>query len=90
MANIFLIAFTLPMVLSNLFAGSISGGFIPVYTEMVHRSGDDEANRFTTTLAFAVAVIALVLSILAIIFAPTLVHLMAPGFHGATFEKPSP
>ncbi|MBS6525027.1 MAG: murein biosynthesis integral membrane protein MurJ [Peptoniphilaceae bacterium] len=86
-ANIFLIAFTLPMVLSNLFAGSISGGFIPVYTEMAHKGGDDEADRFTTTLAFAVAAIALVLSILAIIFAPTLVHLMAPGFHGATFEK---
>ena len=78
MANIFLIAFTLPMVLSNLFAGSISGGFIPVYTEMAHKGGDEEADRFTTTLAFAVAVIALVLSILAIIFAPMLVHLMAP------------
>lgn len=86
-ANIFLIAFTLPMVLSNLFSGSIAGGFIPVYTEMAHRGGEEEANRFTTTLAFAVAVIALILSVLAIIFAPVLVHVMAPGFQGATFEK---
>ena len=86
-ANIFLIAFTLPMVLSNLFAGSISGGFIPVYTEMAHRGGKDEADRFTTTLAVAVATIALALSVLAIVFAPVLVHMMAPGFQGATFEK---
>ncbi len=86
-ANIFLIAFTLPMVLSNLFSGFIAGGFIPVYTELAHREGRDRADGFTTTLSVVVAAAALALSLLAILFAPQLVHLMAPGFHGAVFEK---
>ncbi len=86
-ANIFLIAFTLPMVLSNLFAGSISGGFIPVYTALAHRDGKEEADRFTTSLTWSVALVALGISLLAVLFAPQLVGLMAPGFDGDVFEK---
>lgn len=87
MANIFLIAFTLPMLVSNLFAGSLAGGFIPVYTELKDRKGREAADAFTTHLARLVAYIALAVGVCAAVFAPQLVHLMARGFTGAVFEQ---
>ncbi|MDD7363010.1 MAG: murein biosynthesis integral membrane protein MurJ [Peptoniphilus sp.] len=86
-ANIFLIAFTLPMVVSNLLSGSLSGGFIPIYTEIAHKEGREEADRFTSKLSVILALAALVLSLLAVIFAPNLVRMMASGFRGAVFDK---
>ena len=76
-ANIFLIAFTLPMLVSNLISGSLAGGFIPIYTEIHHEKGREEADGFTSQLTVILAVAALILRFLTIIFAPKLVRLLA-------------
>lgn len=86
-ANIFLIAFTLPMMVSNLISGSLAGGFIPVYTEINHEKGREEADGFTSHLTVMLAIAALALSLLTVIFAPALVRLLARGFHGSLFER---
>ena len=86
-ANIFLIAFTLPMLVSNLISGSLAGGFIPIYTEIHHAKGREEADGFTSQLTVILAVAALILSFMTIIFAPQLVRLLARGFQGSLFER---
>ncbi|MBI3358949.1 MAG: murein biosynthesis integral membrane protein MurJ [Nitrospirae bacterium] len=80
-SDAFYVAFRIPNLLRELMAeGSISAGFIPVFTEyLTKRSRTDAAllARATFTLLF---LILLVIVGIGIIFAPALLHLIAPGF----------
>lgn len=79
-ADAFLIAFRIPNLLRDLFAeGALSAAFIPAYaradTESAER-GFDLARRLLTLLSLVLGLICG----LAILLAPTIVHLLAPGF----------
>lgn len=87
MASIFLIAFSLPMVLANLFSGSIASGYIPIYNGVSDREGEESAYKFTSNLANIVAILAIIISFLAILFAENLVQTLSPGFNGDVFTK---
>ncbi|MDO5301855.1 MAG: murein biosynthesis integral membrane protein MurJ [Tissierellia bacterium] len=86
MSAIFLVAFSFPMVLSNLFSGTIASGFIPMYTHLEEERGRGAADGFTLHLNLWVALFSILLSLLAIVFARELVGLLSPGFSGEVFE----
>ncbi len=80
-SDTFFAAFRIPNLLRELFAeGSMSSAFIPVLTEYRQKHGDEEAGRLVKiTFTFIVLVVGLVCA-LGIIFSPSIVTLIAPGF----------
>jgi putative peptidoglycan lipid II flippase len=80
-ADAFFVAFRIPNLLRELFAeGSMSAGFIPVFTEYVTRRGRFEAERLAQA-TFTVLTILLVGVVgLGLIFTPQIVRWIAPGF----------
>jgi len=80
-ADTFFVAFRIPNLLRELFAeGAMSSAFIPVLTEYQTRHGMEEARRLVRiTFTFIIMSVGLI-CILGIIFAPTIVTAIAPGF----------
>lgn len=80
-ADAFYVAFRIPNLLRELFAeGSMSAGFIPVFTEYLTKKGKEEARELARS-AFTVLVLALALIVfLGIFFSPQIIAGIAPGF----------
>ncbi|NWF99117.1 MAG: murein biosynthesis integral membrane protein MurJ [Nitrospirae bacterium] len=80
-ADAFFVAFRIPNLLRELFAeGSMSSAFIPVLTEYHTKHGDEEAKRLVrTTFTFILVFVGLI-CFTGIIFSPTIVSIIAPGF----------
>ena len=76
-------AFKIPDLIFNLLIlGALSSAFIPIFTEYLHKNGSNrnEAWGIVNSLVnFGVVILAAIL-LLAAVFAPALVHLIAPGF----------
>ncbi|MEX2180132.1 MAG: murein biosynthesis integral membrane protein MurJ [Gemmatimonadaceae bacterium] len=80
-ADAFHAAFRIPNVLQNLFGeGSLSASFIPVYSNALARGNREEADRLAGAIGALLALVAAVLVLLGVIFAPALVAVIAPGF----------
>lgn len=86
MADIFLVAFSIPMVITNLMTGAIGTGFIPIYDRIRTEKGRPRADLFTANLANVLAVIFAVVSLLGILGAKPLVRAMSPGFDEGSFH----
>lgn len=86
-ADVFLVAFALPMVLTNLLTGAIGTGFIPLYDDLKRSRGKDRADLFMANLVNVLGVMFLIVAVVAVIGARPLVHMMAPGLSGADFEQ---
>ncbi|MDY2987963.1 MAG: murein biosynthesis integral membrane protein MurJ [Peptoniphilus sp.] len=80
----FLVAFQIPMTFTNILSGATANGYIPMYNEIKERSGEKEANSFTSNLSNIVFFGSLLISIVGIVFAKQLVIAMAIGFKGET------
>lgn len=85
-ADVFLIAFQIPMTFSNVIQGAMISSFIPAYDEIERTNGEENANIFTAKLAGHVFVLSFLVSIVGIIFTKGLIKLMAPGFEGEVFD----
>lgn len=85
-ADIFLIAFQLPMTFTNVISGAVANGYIPMYDRIKSDGTKEDADKFTANLANILFVISLVVTILSIIFARPLVKLMAEGFSGEKLD----
>ena len=72
------------MTFTNILSGATANGYIPMYNEIKERSGEKEANRFTSNLSNIVFMGTLLISIVGIVFAKQLVMAMAIGFEGET------
>lgn len=81
-ADVFLVAFQVPMIFTNVISGAVANGYIPMYDAVREREGKDASNKFTANLSNIIAIITIIISIFVIIFAPFLVKLMAEGFTG--------
>ncbi len=80
-SDIFFVAFRIPNLLRDLFAeGSMSSAFIPVLTETQTKNGRDDANRLVRATFLFILIVVGMLCILGIIFAPSIVSIIAPGF----------
>lgn len=79
-ADAFYVAYRIPNMLRELLAeGSMSAGFIPVFTESLKRSPSEARNLARTTGTLLALILAVVVGV-GMIFAPQMVSLMAPGF----------
>jgi len=77
----FLTAFRIPNLLRDLFAeGALSAAFVTTFTQKLTREGDAAAWRLANLVLNALLVVLSLITIAGIVFAPTLVNLIAPGF----------
>jgi putative peptidoglycan lipid II flippase len=79
----FLLAFRIPNLTRDLFAeGALSAAFVPTFVEHLTNKSREDAARLANLVATAILVVVGGVCVLGIIFAPQLVSLLAPGFHG--------
>lgn len=82
-ADAFYVAYRIPNLLREMFAeGSISAVFIPVFTEYLTKRSKEEAVHLANASFTIILIILSGISIIGIIFTPTIVALIAPGFGG--------
>ncbi len=78
----FAAAVRIPNVMQMLLGeGTLSASFIPVYSEALDRD-EEEAGRIAGAVATLLALIAAVFVLLAVLAAPVIITLIAPGFRG--------
>ena len=77
----FMLGFRIPNLTRDLFAeGALSSAFVPTFTEYLSTRSKEEAARLANLVATAIIIVVGGLCVLGMIFAPALVHLLAPGF----------
>src|SRR5262245_20035613 len=77
----FLTAFRIPNLLRDLFAeGALSASFVTTFTQTLQSQGKDTAIRLWNRVATLIILLITVISVLAWIYAPEIVGLLAPGF----------
>jgi putative peptidoglycan lipid II flippase len=77
----FMLGFRIPNLTRDLFAeGALSSAFVPIFTEYLSRRGQAEAARLANLVASALIIVVGAICAAGMIFAPQLVHLLAPGF----------
>ncbi|MEW6324803.1 MAG: murein biosynthesis integral membrane protein MurJ, partial [Nitrospirota bacterium] len=82
-ADAFYVAFRLPNLLRELVAeGSMSAGFIPVFTQYLSTRSRQEARRLANASFTMVCLVLAAVSLLGLLAAPWLVRALAPGFAG--------
>lgn len=80
-ADAFFVAFRIPNLLRSLFAeGSLTMAFIPTFSRVRAEEGEARAQEMARSVLAWLVSILLVITTLAIIFAPQLTALIAPGF----------
>ncbi len=84
----FLLAFKFPNLLRRLFGeGAMSAGFVPIFSELVEKSkasGDSSPKLYFIRIFSLLFFLLLILSILAIVFAPTIVNYFYLGQSGVS------
>jgi len=79
----FLVAFKIPNFLRRLFAeGAFANAFVPVLSEYKTQQGDEAVRRLVGKVAGSLSLILSVITGMAMLGAPALIFLFAPGFHG--------
>jgi putative peptidoglycan lipid II flippase len=82
-ADAFVVALKLPNFFRNVTAeGAFSVSFVPLYTETLHKDGEEAASKFAGQAFSIMAWILSPFTALIVIFMPYLIFLIAPGFHG--------
>lgn len=77
----FFVAFKIPNLLRRLLGeGSISASFIPVFTEYLETKGSEEIWELAGNVLSLTVIAAILLTCAAILFAPGIVLILAPGF----------
>ena len=76
-----MLGFRIPNLTRDLFAeGALSSAFVPIFTEYLSTRTKEEAVRLVNLVATAIVIVVGSLCALGMIFAPLLVHLLAPGY----------
>jgi putative peptidoglycan lipid II flippase len=77
----FSLGFRIPNLTRDLFAeGALSSAFVPTFTEYLSTRSKAEAARLVNLVATALIIVVGSLCALGMVFAPALVHLLAPGY----------
>src|SRR5499433_3429395 len=78
----FLTAFRIPNLLRDLFAeGALSAAFVTTFTQTLETKGEKEAIRLSNRVATLMIVVITAISLVAWWYAPSIVHILAPGFY---------
>lgn len=76
-------ALKIPNFLQNLFGeGVLSASFIPVYAKLVSGDEKEEAGRVASSIATLLALFTSVMVLLGVVFASSMIDVIAPGFEG--------
>ena len=79
----FLVAFKIPNFLRRLFAeGAFANAFVPVLSEYKSRDGDAAVRQLVARVAGSLSLILTVITGVAMLGAPAIIFLFAPGFRG--------
>jgi putative peptidoglycan lipid II flippase len=79
----FTIAFRIPNLLRDLFAeGALSTSFITTFSKTIATDGDRAAWRLADKVATLTVIVLSSITVIGIVSAPWLVHVLAPGFDG--------
>jgi putative peptidoglycan lipid II flippase len=77
----FITAFRIPNLLRDLLAeGALSSAFVTTFTQTLSAKGKDEALRLSNRVATLIIISITAISVVAGIYAPAIVRLLAPGF----------
>jgi putative peptidoglycan lipid II flippase len=80
-------AFRIPDLMYNLMiVGALSAAFIPVFTELIANDNEEEAWKLSSGILSLQILITGAVSIVLVIFAPQLMRLVTPGYHGAKMD----
>jgi putative peptidoglycan lipid II flippase len=80
-ADAFVIAFRLPNHFRAIFGeGAFNSAYVPAYSRALETEGPDSAKRFSSQIFTLLLLSQLVFLALALIFTPTFVRVLAPGF----------
>jgi len=83
MADAFFVAQRLPNLFRSLFAeGAFNAAFVPLFARRLEEGGKESARRFAEQAMSVLLSVLLAFTILAQIFMPALMHVIAPGFVG--------
>ncbi len=81
MADVFFVAFRVPNLLRRLFAeGSLTMAFVPIFKNIQTKEGRQSAFCFARSTFYWLVGILILLTLFAIIFAPYITYIVAPGF----------
>ena len=82
----FIASRTPPGLISGIFAGALATIFIPLFIR--YREEDEEyARKYATTMIYSIAIILLIFSTIAAIFAPQVMKVFVPGFSKGKLAK---
>ncbi|PLX40772.1 MAG: murein biosynthesis integral membrane protein MurJ [Deltaproteobacteria bacterium] len=77
----FFVAFRLPNMLRSLFAeGSLSASFVPVYSEVLEKEGEEASHRFGRICFTLLTLVLVVVVLLGVLLAPWFIKVLAMGF----------
>ena len=77
----FMLGFRIPNLTRDLFAeGALSSAFVPTFSEYLSKRSHEEAARLVNLVGTALIIVVGGVCAAGMIFAPVLVHLLAPGF----------
>ncbi|MGZ8486876.1 MAG: lipid II flippase MurJ, partial [Candidatus Binatia bacterium] len=78
----FLTAFRVPNLLRDLLAeGALSSAFVTTFTQTLQQKGKNEAIRLSNRVATLIVACITAVSIIAWVYTPEIVRLLAPGFY---------
>lgn len=90
--DVYYAAFRIPDLIFNLIVlGALSAGFVPVFTSLIkdHKktSNNPEAWQLVNHILNSILLVVVALSVLGVVFAPSLMKLVTPGFSGAKLDQ---
>ncbi|HUQ34321.1 MAG TPA: murein biosynthesis integral membrane protein MurJ [Pyrinomonadaceae bacterium] len=84
-ADAFNAAFRIPNFLQNIFGeGALSASFIPVYSGLLARKNEEEADRVASAVLTLLALTTSLIVLAGVLTTPYLINFIAPGFQGET------
>lgn len=77
----FFMAFTIPNLLRRFFAeGSLTAAFVPTFSDVLHKQGEDEARRVAAICATLLTLVMTVVVVVGILCSPWMVRLIGYGY----------
>lgn len=84
-SDVFVVVQNIPAVIFAMFGTAVTTGFIPLYSELKVKNGKSEAHKFMNNVFNIFFFVAIVLTVLGIVFSKELVLIFAGGFSGKTY-----
>ena len=81
LADVFYVAFRFPNTFRRIFSeGALNSSFIPVYAKLLDQQDNNDANIFAGNVSLLLLITSGIIVILAELFMPSFLSILAPGF----------